>query len=208
MALLTKKEFAASCACSTRELSVYIRRKKVEVGSDGLIDDRNPNNMAFCKYRQSLKPKPVGVVSAPEPRSPTKVEAKAKPVKQRPEHEVGLFELDLKRKQIDLDYKRTEHQLKEIEIDKKTGKLIPTDLVRAMFTEYARSLTMEMHQMLENHLLEISKRAKMRDEDLAIMRGVLIKEINTAVDRAVTESQKNISAIVAEYSQVRAGATI
>lgn len=103
MSSKTKKEFAEICGIKTKDLSVYIMRSKVIVGSDGLIDDKNEHNIAFManrgrkpkkavvprvkrvlKKKPASKPKTKSIVK-PVAKAVTKPVQKEKPIKQQKE---------------------------------------------------------------------------------------------------------------------------
>jgi len=224
MAKKTKKEFAEICGIRTKDLSVYILRSKVIVGSDGMIDDKNEHNIAFIANR-GRKPKKEVIpktVRALKKKPITKPVQKKKPVKSlkenapvietpepKPEPEIDSVleaerleraELDKAKLKADLQNKLLSADIARINKERLQGQLIPTDLAISVIKLQADSLKVAYHAAAEHLILIIGQRKKLNNKDISNIRRDLTGTINKAVDVGANESHKGIKRIVKEYS--------
>lgn len=196
MALLSKKEFAEKCGMNTRALSVYINaRKKVILSGEDQIDDTNEQNAAFLRKwsDKAGKSKPsVGKVKSTGRPSKAERDAKAKKEKES----ADLYSIEKGKKSTDAMKAQVELELQTIKRDKLRGALIPTEMVRLLFTTHFKSVTVEFNQAVDNLLIEISRKTKMNREQLADLRTQLTEIVNGAVDRSVDASKKSIQNLI------------
>ncbi len=208
MPYLTKGEFAEKCGIETKTLSVYIKRGKVILTTDKLIDPDHALNVQFYKHQLTLGgpdrlKKPVeGDVAADIP-VPDKPEKKAKAPKKESEGPDKFdlrFDLDTTKKQAEIKKIELETQIQEQKQRKMLGQLIPTDIVRSLFAQHFKDVTISFKQAADIFLTEVSKKAKLGRNEQAEMKGQLIRIINNAVEESVIQSKKSIDSIVQEYS--------
>lgn len=211
MARLSQTEFAGECRVSTGYISVYIKRKKVFVDENGLIDMKDERNQTFMNKCQARKaplptqeeqppinqePEAVTVSDDTNPATPTQVIQSAASKKPKGSDGVLKFKenlaIDTEKKAIDVDILRMKR-------DKLRGDVIPTDVVKQAVTRIFAGLSSSIKQGSENWLTEISKRVGLNRNQIAELRGELIKIINESMDKAVEESKSSISHIVSEY---------
>lgn len=135
MSSKTKKEFADLCGIKTKDLSVYIMRSKVIVGSDGLIDDKNEHNIAFManrgrKPKKAVVPRTKRVLKnkrasklmtkatiKPVAKAVTKPVQKEKPIKQQKEDK-PIVETPKPKPEPEIDPKLAAEILERAELDK------------------------------------------------------------------------------------------
>lgn len=185
---------------NTRELAVYIKREKVFVtGDEDLIDESIPQNASFMAKRaakvtkeKKVKEKKAKVPPAEPAIDPAILETK------RAQHE-----LDQRKKQLEIDKLAKENAVLGINLDKRSGLLIPTDLVKTLFAQHSKAIIASFHQGVDNLLVEISSRAKFSREEMAALRGKVKEIINDSVDRSVEETQKSLTNMVSEHSDKR-----
>jgi hypothetical protein len=190
MATHSKKEFAELCGTTTRHLSIYIKRKKVVVSDVGLIDDTVPQNNLFLKKR-AAKPKQK-VDKAPDPAKIARdVELKE------------LLAMEKEAKQLAILSKRKEQTLLDARIQKMHGVLIPTDLVKNLFAQHFREVSTSFKQGIDGILSEIGKKAKLNGNQMAEIRGRMVKILNESVERSVNNSKKSVQNVVTEYQTTK-----
>lgn len=204
MGLLSKKDFAALCGFSSRELSVYIGRGKV-IMSGKEIDDSDPTNRDFVLKRKGQ--------AAPAP-----PEKNLRMIKPDPGDDIspgdesddddpddGLIDDDGSESSYALNKKKLKKQIGKLEVDtrlqelkeeKMRGELIPVDLVRNLFRAHTQSIITSMKDGIEELLINFSVEARLKGDQLASLRGKMVGILNTGVDKSVIISQRNMRSIV------------
>ncbi len=205
MGLLPPKEFAEKCGIKTKVLSVYVKRKKVIVNGQGLIDDTNSINIQFAKSRELIAAKKPRVsenevvVLDEKPQKAQKREKK----NETPDKFDERFDLDTEKKRMEIEKLQRESRVAEAQHQKLMGKMLPTDPVRTLFIQTIKAYTVSFRQAAEKIILEFAAINKMNRNDLAQMRGELIAAINRAAEDGNTESKKAVNGIIREYSQAK-----
>ena len=97
----------------------------------------------------------------------------------------------------------TEQALKQLELEKKMGELIPTDLVGGLISQQSKSFSGVFRQAAEKLIDLLIVKYKLSPQDAADMRRILVETVNKAVADSISESKKAIKGIVAEYSEKR-----
>src|SRR5688572_17349082 len=220
MALLNKTEFAkGQCGMkASNELAVYISRGNVIVGTDGLIDTDNPVNILFVQKRAAKKNNgheepPVTAESLVAEVAGNQVATAVPKVKARAarqnrsvhrEIEKDVKEkmgLDKRMKEIEIEKKQRESQLLKNKQDRAAGKLIPTALVKGLFQNQFKSIVMGFKQGLDQMIMEIAKKKAMNINERAELKKEMVKILNSCIDETIKISKRDISSLVAEYSQ-------
>jgi len=214
MALLTKKEFSELCGIRTKDLSVYIQRKKVLVENE-MIDDTNEINRAFKTKCLNKPKKQVEVhtksdITPPDPPSSNSKNLENEEFSRENTHTVNITDRALKKMDIDYEKKQKEIErldqemrLARLQEEKLLGKLIPTDMVKNLFAQHFKSVTLTFKQAADLIAVEFGKKAKIARNDQAELRGQLVTIINRAIEDGITESKRSLAHIVHEYSQTR-----
>lgn len=205
MALHTKKKFCELVGIATKDLSNYIKRGKVVLSGE-LIDDEIKENVEFIKKRAELKVKEVIEKSSPanhehKAASPNYEKIKTYIHENRTEpSDLSIVELEKIKKTLDIDKITEEIEILKKKNEKLAGESIPTDLVKMLFAQYSKSVATSFHTAADNFLMEISKKHDIDREEMAKLRGELIKKINEANHKSIEDSQKMISNIVSEFT--------
>jgi hypothetical protein len=210
MGLHTKKQFAEICGMKTKTLSIYIGRDKVVVGKKNLIDDSLPANKEFMlKYadqnQAKIDPavkKSVAVITkgkVSKAKVPDQV-AGDEPVE---DDESGLYTLEKRKKALDIEKITSEISLLQLKEAKIRGEVVPTDLVKIVFTQHSKSISTAFFNAADNLFVHISKKANLNRNDQAELRSGLVALINKAVEESVGMSKKMLKNILEEYSQKR-----
>jgi hypothetical protein len=207
MALHTKKEFAALCGLPTKNLATYIGRTTgvhVVVGKNDLIDDTNPANAHFLKRRQGLRktgdPRDLPADSGEKVTKTSKKGAKSEKNGTKPENADDMHGLNMRKVALDIEQKEQEKQIRDAQIQKLHGKLVPTDQVKALFSMHFRNVTVSFNQAINVIISEMGQKAKLNVNQLAEVRHAATKAINNAVETSTENSKKDLQNLVDEYS--------
>lgn len=212
MPIYTKKEFASEFKIATKDLSVYIKRGKVVAEGD-TIDSGNLINSAWCIMRQEyLKKKEAKAGPIPEISPEDKlnnrsagqkndqVKLKFEPSPETKQTLQESFQADAKLKQLNLTKTENEIAMQNEKLRKIQGESIPTDLVKNLFAQHSKSITVAFRNAADNLLMEITQKHALSSIEMGSLRDKLIKIINEAVNKSVDETQKGLKTIVEEYS--------
>ncbi len=187
-----RKDFAALCGIKPRELSVYISRGNVTVSKGNLIDDELPDNADFLVKKQE---KGGAIDIEVVPKKFTAAQEK------RIERLEKISELNTQKRELESDELRERISLLRIKKEKQEGFLIPTALVKELFGQQFRSITIAFQQGAEQLIVEISKKKRLTREESAKLRKSLLGIINEAVDDSIAHTKKNVEDIVDAYSK-------
>lgn len=221
MALYKKAEFAAECKVDTAYISVMLKRGKV-IEDDGKIDSTDPINQAFIRHQQELAAKrahkedPENSGKTPKMaefigKTPKKLRQN-KTRKQATNSAVSAvvtekFNVELDERRARTAKAQQEMQLLKMKEQKLSGQLIPTELVANTLRQLLQSVMVSFSDGADALIVDIAKSLKIDRERMADLRKRLKHITNEAVNRSVTDAQKNIQNIVQEHSQ-RKGQTL
>lgn len=207
MALLTKKEFADECGMTTRKLAVYIGRDKVLADENGLIDDGNIVNSEFRKIYADKKQAPgktKGVARATKKTGNVAKDAalEAAETKKGVQND-ELYELNKKQKAAQIAREEREALILQARIQKMNGELIPTDLVKALFSSHFREVTLSFKQGIDFILTQIGQETKTNGHQVELWRKKMVAILNESVNKGVENSKKNVANVVTEYQTAK-----
>jgi hypothetical protein len=204
MPKLTKKQFADLCGMPTNRLAIYIQRKKIEV-EDNEIDINNEHNRLFLeKYakkesyvspkKEKKKPEPTVIINLePETISETPKERT----------NLTLTQLEREKKLADLQKVEVDTRIAKLREEKLMGQNIPTELVKGVVSQMSKSFVSKFKDGAENILISVSKMKGLSNEEMAKLRGELVAIINESIKSSVNDCKKQVSTIVATYSNSR-----
>ncbi len=225
MTMLTKKDFSDLCGIRTKMLSVYIQRGKVVTDGD-MINDENEINRAF-KTKRLNSPKKIQIIPGlpeklvpshekekytsilPTHKSVKNIENEAfsrqntTPSSMQTDRALKKMDIDYEKKQKEIERLDQEMRLARLQEEKLLGKLIPTDMVKNLFAQHFKSVTLTFKQAADLIAVEFGKKAKIARNDQAELRGQLVTIINRAIEDSISESKRSLTHIVHEYSQTR-----
>jgi hypothetical protein len=201
MAVYSRSEFCEVSGILTRQISIYVSRGKLYLDENDRIDCDIEPNKTFLQKRLSkgkAKPKPENNIEA-EP-----VVKKIRP-KETADYAVltESMQLDLEQKRYSVKKTKVELELKEIDKQKKLGALIPLDLVKPIMSTLTHSIITEVKNYMEEFLRDTAKIHNISNASIAESKGILVKGLNKAVDKAVDSSLKKVKVIVSEFSETR-----
>jgi len=208
MADVDRKTFATMCGTTVGIVNMNVKRKKVIVLDNGFVDTENALNYDFMKRYQKVaqekRIKPVKIEKVYE--EVVKTIPKVKPPRNREkqnEESKEISGLDLRKKKAEVLKVEREAQLKLLDITKKNGESLPTDLVVMMVTVLIR-------EMLANFDRSTIRIADKFCSITGANRKILAKvnnELNNEMQKIIDEAEKNvkfqITKAVKEYSITR-----
>lgn len=219
MALHSKKDFSVLCGIPTRSISTYASRNKIVLSGD-YIDDSIQLNKDFIAKRQlmagkapvtaaseekavkqlrMIRPDP-GIVEPPNVKDP---EIDDDDFNDDDEIQEPITTLTKRKVAVDIAKKREEIEILKVRKDKLHGVLIPTDLVKVVFTQHSKSILTEFSNSIDNILTIFRKKKDLNANEVAEIRGELLQSINTAVSKSNSRSKKEISNIQNEFTVKR-----
>lgn len=202
MALYNKKEFSKLCGIETKNLSVYIMRKKVVVDENELIDTTNQLNAAFILKAQAKTVNKGQNI----PEEPVVYEAKvikndSKQTQNEDESEDVLSIAALDRKKLELDVKKKEADLEAVLIKnaKTKGEVIPFELMKPLIAQNNQSLTTAFKNAADEILSAMAKKKNFSNTEVAELNGTLVQAINSAIQKATDQSIKTLDILINDY---------
>ena len=216
----TRREFAELCGTEPKAINVYVGRNKIILNENGEVDTALPINLAFLEKRtgKTETPAVVGttvvetkkrVVTTPTPKEPVTqrkeraIRNKHQKTDEEIEHLNSNFEIDNSLKRLELEKKEQEVELNRLKIAKLSGDVIPTELVKVVFSQHFKSVTNAFHQGADNFITDMTKMLSLDRNQMVKLRAELIEIVNNAVADSIDESKESIKNIKEEYSQKR-----
>jgi len=194
--LIPRKEFAAKCGIKPRELSVYISRGNVLCSKDGkFVDDELPENLEFMAKKKDRDGALDIVIKPKGKKEPTEAQ------KNRSERLSRISEANYKKRQLETEELEEKITLLRIKKEKQHGFLIPTALVKELFSQQYRSIVITFQQGAEQLILEISKKKRLTREESTRLRKTLLEIINESVSDSIAHSKKSLDDIIDAYSK-------
>ncbi|HXP52159.1 MAG TPA: hypothetical protein VN922_19540 [Bacteroidia bacterium] len=213
MAEVSKKEFSQQCGFATNQLSVFISRKKVIVKENGLIDTEEPANVAFLLKQKARDKSDKNVTNSKDverqqeiskTQSSTPIDLNRSPKKpKRKTSDSEFFELETQQKELAIQKATEEIELLRIRREKLNGELIPTDLVKIIFSQHTKSILVEFNNSIDKVLTVFKQSAQLSKADEIRIRKQLLDELNLSSKKSLDESKKNIYAIINQFSEKR-----
>lgn len=223
MAFHTKKDFAALCMIPTNALSVYIKRGKVIVKNE-LISDSVTENAEFLKKMQAKGPSSAFISSNLSEKSaeiPAETPQKQQPqalkkektnkdfLENDPQSPVsgstdrsGLSNWQLERERLlaDIAKKEVDTRIAVLKEEKMLGANIPTDLVKGVVANLTKTFIASFKDGADFFIIEISKRKSLSAQESAELKGRLVEIINSASNKAINDTRKNLTIIIDQAS--------
>lgn len=187
MAIYTKTEYCKASGVNHAYLKKYIDRGKVIV-TGNKIDTSFPENQTFLDERSEGEKSKIKA-------------AEVIPVELDEDQKEKVRNLSLEQKKENLRKTTAEADKKELEAAKLRGEAVPVDLVRNIVSQLSQSFIMQFRDAAEGYMFEIAHAAKLKEKEIADLRGKLVESINGAMQTAVEIARKDLKSLAAEYSQ-------
>lgn len=212
MALYTKKEFAALCKQATNYLSVQIGRHKVIVENDKINSENLTNKLYLEKIygrmdfvpteaAKPVKSQQIPLIPPSDPDNPLTPQEAAKIAELYGNMEYVTLEKIYKFRQG--EKLKSEIEKNGIDIQKKKGEVIPSELIAPVFVQHNQSFLTAFKNASEQILTEYGQIKKFTAEEMAFMRGRLTVAINEGMRSAEELTSKSISNIVKDFAAKR-----
>lgn len=192
MARFTQKEFAAECGVGTNYISSYTGQGYLKVDEEGFYDSEEPVNARFLAKRLAKPPKKKDEDTPKQPINPKTGEEI--PTYEDSERLVKYFD-SLKREK--------EVEKLQIEIDKKKGEVIPSELIIPLFLQHNKSIITSFNNVCNAILTEYAKKKDFNPDELSDMRGRMIASINEGIRDAQGLTKTVVKSIIEEYADKR-----
>jgi len=209
MALHTKSDFAKLCGMRTSNLTNYVKRGKVVLNGNDEVDDGLDINRDFLSRHQSKQeikqPDPSQETRLrmirPDPGTPeTEEDDDDTPPPADEDNAATLYKQKLK---ADIDKKHREIALLKLREEKLTGEIVPIEQVKDLFAQHSKAGAVVVKNTIDNILTRIAQMAGLNVNQIAELRGVALKEINSGINKAVEETRKRVNVIQMQHSERR-----
>lgn len=223
MPIVSRIEFASMLGITTGIVNMNVSRKKIETLPDKRIDSEAPLNVVFAKLRRQKQRKDVIVASAArkEVREVKKEKAikviekevivysqpiPEKPPRKKRKTESDADDDDLITRKLKADTLKAErdNELKQLQLEKMMGKLIPVDLVHGILKVNIQNIFTSFENELENIASEYCD--IMADGDrskLARVTTNMREVLHRIIGDTKNNSAKEIKGVIDEFSVVR-----
>lgn len=219
--LKTKKQVAEMLGIKTKDLSVYIGRGKVDVvpgGADACIDIDSDKNKAFIDRALVKRGGATRLVKLHPDNTTPQVALPGQ--QQATEDEDGgktLAELAKDPTLANMSYadleKLYKHRQNEalrframkdaIEIEKKRGEVIPSELMPALVIRHNQHFIVTFKNTTDQILTDFGKLRDFTPKEFAEMRKRMLDAINEGADEAVKMTQDSIREVINDYTVKR-----
>lgn len=213
------------CGVTTRYLAVQVGRGKVVVGDDDMIDGDNDVNRAYLvkmkaknnvsdDLPESAPPlgargrKKAAVEGGSEPAAAEAVsdedEKRLREILKNPKLK-GMDRADIETaiKWHQLEKLKKENEIKDIEIAKKRGEVIPSGLVPPVFVQHNQSFLTCFKNVAEQIVTDFGQIKKLSPAEISTMRGRMYAAINDGMKKSEETTTMAIKNIVREYVEKR-----
>ncbi len=205
MALLKKNELCELCNVKPKDFSNYVKRGNIIV-KDDFIDSNDEINKKFIEKRknrfvnvdkQEEKPK------TPAPKSNiNSVIPENTPLTDVESHEGQSYtESERQLKYLDTLKRRKEIEKLEIDIQKKKGEVVPSELIKPVFLQHNQSILTEFKNATDEIIRVFSKKKSLSVNEVAEIKTDLVACINSSINKAIATSVKAVDNIILEHSE-------
>jgi len=208
MALHTRRQLIDLIGISKNALAVYIQRKKIILSGKYIDDQIEPNVSFIRKWSEKTQVNKTPNVAPPihptiEIPITTNKPSNKKGASNDDDSGGGIYGLEKMQKSLAIEKIKKENELLDVKIAKAHGENVPTDLIKPLFAQHAKSMTAAFYNAADLLLARIGKKYKITQNDVATYRGDLVEIINQAIEDSIAESRQHLKAIIDEYSQRR-----
>lgn len=212
MSKLNTKEFSAAIGLKPPTVRAHISRGKIIRDSEGYIDTELEKNRLYIKEQTNGKGIFKVTPEKKKTKTPEKLESSSSQTEiifkdsRTPEQKKRdkIFEdIELRKKQAELDNAERTAELKKLEIEKKAGRLLPVELVQKI-------MSINIQSIFKNFDNESDRIAGIFTEvfgggrsELADITKRMRESLSIAISKAKEDSLFEIEQAIDEYSEVR-----
>ena len=200
MALLTRKEFARACGMEQNSLAVYLKRGDVVLDND-FLDTDDPKNKMFIERRVAKGKVPSNPIQTEYVNGQAVItENKSKPTDDGiPDY----AESERRVKYYDALKREKEVEKLELDIQKKRGEVIPSELIPPVILQHNQSIITSIKNEFDEWLRNHAKRYDLGVNEIAEIRTQAVQWINTGMNKATAMSVRAVENIVKDYQDKR-----
>lgn len=200
MAFLSKNELCELCNVKVKDFSIYVKRGNVVMNGD-FIDSNNEINKKFIERRKSRfsnEPK-INKTVEQKPLPPPNIQT------EKIESSEGQTYTESERqlKYLDTIKRQKEIDKLDIEIQKKRGEVVPSEMIKPIFLQHNQSIITEINNRLDEFIRIFSKKRSLTVEEIADIKGNVVEWTNESMNRAILTSVKGIESVIDEHSEKR-----
>lgn len=198
MSKLSIKEFASAVGIKDGTIRQHIKRKLLQKGEDGLIDTDLDLNSRYIQEKTNG----AGLFKA----SIKVIEKEISPKNEVPkitESQKLYNSIDLRTRIATAEAKEKEVELKNIQIEKIAGKLLPVELVEKIFTINIQGVFKTFEGELENIASIYVEVLGGSRKELAEVIGKQREILSKAIQKAKEDAEYEIDTAIQEYKEVR-----
>jgi len=200
MAKLTGRELAEKVGINPKNITNYVNRGNLVKDIDNLkvFDTEHPINKIWIETQLVKKGKTDQLI-----KSKTVDEGGVKAFNENGEEIPDYHKSETLLKFLDTQKRQKEIEKLDIEIKKKLGEVIPTELVLPVFKQHNQSILTEIKNASDNWIRIAAKRYNWTTEDTAEIKGNITTWINEGMRGATNRTITEIDRIVSEVSVKR-----
>lgn len=208
MSIVSKKDFAEMAKMPTNALAVYIKRGKIFVGENELINTSHEVNVAFLKKRLSKIGQSAPVAKQPIGDSNNDATAGAGSVRMNIPG-VGMVDVpeyaESERLLKHLQTLKVEKEVKLLELReaKIRGEVVPSDIIGQIFLQHNHSILTKTKEFMDELLRKIAKLYDITSADMAKFKGEMVAQLNNAMSEAATLTASSVENVIKDYSNSR-----
>jgi hypothetical protein len=215
MPRFTRSQFAELIKKTASYINVYVGRNAIilshdEKGFEFIDSDLELNKYFLQKRGVSLDGSELPEVIKPKKTVESEIEQAQQPLEKvktkhaRSEGEsTGYVDLDKQKKKLEIEKLQKDVHLKEIELKKKQGEVIPVDVINGLISRLGKNYVTSFKNEADKYLTHVVNRTGADRETANKLKGDLIESINNAIKETLDITSKELEAIVKDYTVSR-----
>ena len=176
----------------TNQLSVNIKREEVIV-KDEYIDTSNPVNAMFMEKR----------IAKGKVQQLNQVQLASQPIVPKDPSIPSYEESEQRVKYFDALKREKEVEKLQLDIQKKRGEVIPSELIPPVILQHNQSIITAIKNEFDEWLRNHAKKYDLGVNEIAEIRTQAVQWINNGMSKATSISQRAVENIVQEYAEKR-----
>lgn len=200
MSVLSVKDFAVLAGISYDTAKKNCQRGNILKGTDGKIDTDNPVNKLYLSSNPSAKAK----IKEPVPENTVKESVSKEPKKRvASKEEKEATSLRLRKVNAEVSLAERNAELKQIELERKAGNLMPLDMVEKILVINIQAIFKNVESENENIAgILVDKLGGNRD-DLAEVNQMMREVLSKAIAKSQKDAAKEIETLILDVSESR-----
>lgn len=204
MALYTRSQFKKLCGLNNNsDITINIQRGKIVLSGEFIDDEIQPNRDFLRKRLEKIKGNLEKETNLPpEPDVVDSIRNSKTNTINLPDYK-SKYDIDTTKGKLINEKLQQEIALLQVKKQKAHGMVIPTDLVKNIFSQHTKTMLVEFNNAVDKIMSRIAKKYDLKNHELSEMRRSIIDDINISANRSVDESKSALANIVNQYSDHR-----